>query len=98
VGLLGSSPIFAEASKHYNAFRLIAVGLSVWTLAAAGCGFAIGAFPPSLFLPLIAAGCGFALGAFPPSPFLPLSAVGLSVGTLAAALPSVRSLPPPSFF
>ena len=42
VGLLVSSPIFAEASKHHNAFRLIAVGLGIWTLAAAGCGLAWG--------------------------------------------------------
>lgn len=33
VGLLVSSPVFAEASKHYNAFRLIGTGLGVWTLA-----------------------------------------------------------------
>lgn len=43
VGLLVSSPIFAEASKHVNAFRLIALGLAVWTLATAGCGLAVGA-------------------------------------------------------
>ena len=51
VGLLVSSPIFAEASKHVNAFRLIALGLAVWTLATAGCGLAIGAHsarPPAL--------------------------------------------------
>ncbi len=29
VGLLVSSPIFAEASKHHNAFRLIGLGLAV---------------------------------------------------------------------
>jgi MFS family permease len=38
-----SSPIFAEASKHVNAFRLIALGLGVWTVATAGCGLSIGA-------------------------------------------------------
>ena len=43
VGLLISSPLFAEASKHCNAFRLIAIGLGVWTLATAGCGVAVGA-------------------------------------------------------
>ena len=43
VGLLICSPLFAEASKHYNAFRLIAIGLGVWTLATAGCGVAVGA-------------------------------------------------------
>ncbi len=42
MGLLASSPVFAEASKHVNAFRLIALGLAVWTLATAGCGLATG--------------------------------------------------------
>ena len=42
VGLLISSPLFAEASKYNNAFRLIAAGLCVWTLAVAGCGLALG--------------------------------------------------------
>ncbi|PSC73072.1 putative sphingolipid transporter spinster-like protein 2 [Micractinium conductrix] len=42
IGLLASSPIFAEASKHHNAFRLIGIGLAVWTVAAAGCGLAPG--------------------------------------------------------
>lgn len=40
VGLLITSPIFAEASKYNNAFRLISLGLSIWTLAVAGCGLA----------------------------------------------------------
>ncbi|XP_039065899.1 probable sphingolipid transporter spinster homolog 2 isoform X2 [Hibiscus syriacus] len=39
VGLLVASPIFASLSKSVNPFRLIGVGLSVWTLATAGCGF-----------------------------------------------------------
>ncbi|XP_021890455.1 probable sphingolipid transporter spinster homolog 2 [Carica papaya] len=38
VGLLVASPIFASLAKSHNPFRLIGVGLSVWTLAAAGCG------------------------------------------------------------
>ncbi|XP_030528314.1 probable sphingolipid transporter spinster homolog 3 isoform X2 [Rhodamnia argentea] len=38
VGLLVASPIFASLAKSINPFRLIGVGLSVWTLAAAGCG------------------------------------------------------------
>ncbi|KAM0938780.1 putative major facilitator superfamily, MFS transporter superfamily [Dioscorea sansibarensis] len=41
VGLLVASPIFAALSKSHNPFRLIGVGLSVWTVAAAGCGFAM---------------------------------------------------------
>lgn len=40
VGLLITSPIFAEASKYNNAFRLISLGLSIWTVAVAGCGLA----------------------------------------------------------
>ena len=36
VGLLVSSPVFAEASKHFNAFRLIGAGLGVWTAAVRG--------------------------------------------------------------
>lgn len=43
VGLLVSSPAFAEASKYFNAFRLIAIGLGVWTAAAVGCALATGA-------------------------------------------------------
>ncbi|KAJ8645487.1 hypothetical protein MRB53_007235 [Persea americana] len=38
VGLLVASPIFASLSKTHNPFRLIGVGLSVWTFAVAGCG------------------------------------------------------------
>ncbi|KAL8195292.1 hypothetical protein R6Q57_025695 [Mikania cordata] len=42
VGLLVASPIFASMAKSINPFRLIAVGLSVWTLSAIGCGISIG--------------------------------------------------------
>ncbi|KAG9134044.1 hypothetical protein Leryth_004747 [Lithospermum erythrorhizon] len=38
VGLLVASPIFASLAKSVNPFRLIGVGLSVWTFAALGCG------------------------------------------------------------
>ncbi|XP_016449359.1 putative sphingolipid transporter spinster homolog 2 isoform X1 [Nicotiana tabacum] len=41
VGLLVASPIFASLSKSVNPFRLIGVGLTVWTLAVAGCGLSI---------------------------------------------------------
>lgn len=41
VGLLVASPIFASLAKSINPFRLIGVGLSVWTFAAAGCGISI---------------------------------------------------------
>ncbi|XP_054804327.1 probable sphingolipid transporter spinster homolog 2 isoform X2 [Prosopis cineraria] len=40
VGLLVASPIFASLAKCVNPFRLIGVGLTVWTLATMGCGFA----------------------------------------------------------
>lgn len=39
VGLLVASPIFASLAKSHNPFRLIGVGLLVWTFATAGCGF-----------------------------------------------------------
>ncbi|KAM5576920.1 putative sphingolipid transporter spinster [Rosa sericea] len=38
VGLLVASPIFASLAKSHNPFRLIGVGLSIWTFATAGCG------------------------------------------------------------
>ncbi|XP_010546360.1 PREDICTED: probable sphingolipid transporter spinster homolog 2 [Tarenaya hassleriana] len=38
VGLLVASPIFASLAKSVNPFRLIGVGLSVWTFAVIGCG------------------------------------------------------------
>ncbi|XP_019165157.1 PREDICTED: probable sphingolipid transporter spinster homolog 2 isoform X4 [Ipomoea nil] len=41
VGLLVASPIFASVAKRVNPFRLIGIGLSVWTVATAGCGFSI---------------------------------------------------------
>ncbi|KAL3382625.1 hypothetical protein AABB24_002241 [Solanum stoloniferum] len=41
VGLLVASPIFASFAKRVNPFRLIGVGLTVWTIAIVGCGFSI---------------------------------------------------------
>ncbi|XP_062101004.1 probable sphingolipid transporter spinster homolog 2 [Humulus lupulus] len=41
VGLLIASPIFASLAKSHSPFRLIGVGLSVWTFAAVGCGISI---------------------------------------------------------
>ncbi|KAG5546125.1 hypothetical protein RHGRI_018340 [Rhododendron griersonianum] len=41
IGLIVASPIFASLVKSYNPFRLIGVGLTVWTLAIAGSGFPI---------------------------------------------------------
>lgn len=42
VGLLVASPIFASLAKSVNPFRLIGVGLLVWTVAVIGCGFSWG--------------------------------------------------------
>ncbi|XP_012828319.1 PREDICTED: probable sphingolipid transporter spinster homolog 2 isoform X2 [Erythranthe guttata] len=39
VGLLVACPIFASSAKSVNPFRLIGVGLTVWTIAVAFCGF-----------------------------------------------------------
>ncbi|KAL3614412.1 hypothetical protein CASFOL_042486 [Castilleja foliolosa] len=39
VGLLVASPIFASSANSVNPFRLIGIGLSVWTFAVAFCGF-----------------------------------------------------------
>nr|XP_010918401.1 probable sphingolipid transporter spinster homolog 2 [Elaeis guineensis] len=38
VGLLVASPIFATLAKSHNPFRLVGIGLLIWTIAAAGCG------------------------------------------------------------
>lgn len=37
VGLLVASPLFSEAIKHHNAFRLLGAGMGIWTLAVLGC-------------------------------------------------------------
>ena len=41
VGLLVSSPIFAESAKYSKSFRLIGIGLSVWATAVAGCAVSV---------------------------------------------------------
>jgi MFS family permease len=42
VGLLLASPVFSESCKHYNAFRLIGIGMGTWMLATLGCGLSVG--------------------------------------------------------
>lgn len=39
VGLLVASPIFASSANSVNPFRLIGIGMTVWTIAVAFCGF-----------------------------------------------------------
>ncbi|KAI7730409.1 hypothetical protein M8C21_025354 [Ambrosia artemisiifolia] len=41
VGLLLASPVFASLAKTFNPFRLIGLGLSVWTFAAAASAFSV---------------------------------------------------------
>ncbi|KAJ7569221.1 hypothetical protein O6H91_01G067500 [Diphasiastrum complanatum] len=56
VGLLVASPVFAEFSKTYNPFRLIGVGLSVWTVATAGCGLSVDFWSITFFRMLVGVG------------------------------------------
>ncbi|KAH9301498.1 hypothetical protein KI387_013081, partial [Taxus chinensis] len=56
VGLLIASPIFAGLAKIHNPFRLIGVGLSVWTFATAGCGCSFGFWSITFFRMLVGVG------------------------------------------
>ncbi|XP_044509709.1 probable sphingolipid transporter spinster homolog 2 isoform X2 [Mangifera indica] len=56
VGLLVASPIFASLAKRLNPFRLIGVGLSVWTLAVIGCGFSWNFWSITVFRMLVGVG------------------------------------------
>ncbi|KAI0528724.1 hypothetical protein KFK09_001266 [Dendrobium nobile] len=56
VGLLVASPIFAILAKSVNPFRLIGVGLSVWTFATAGCGCAFDFWSITIFRMLVGVG------------------------------------------
>ncbi|ERN14178.1 probable sphingolipid transporter spinster homolog 2 isoform X1 [Amborella trichopoda] len=56
VGLLVASPIFASLAKTLNPFRLIGVGLSVWTVATAGCGFSFNFWSIAIFRMLVGVG------------------------------------------
>lgn len=40
IGLMVSSPVFAEACKYHNAFRLLGIGMGVWTAAVLAAGLA----------------------------------------------------------
>ncbi|KAJ4964785.1 hypothetical protein NE237_016634 [Protea cynaroides] len=56
VGLLIASPIFASMAKSHNPFRLIGVGLSVWTFATVGCGFSFNFWSITVFRMLVGVG------------------------------------------
>jgi MFS family permease len=68
VGLLISSPIFAEAAKHTRAFHLIAIGLSIWAVAVFGSGLSIGFV--SLLICRMAVGVGEASFVSLAAPFI----------------------------
>ncbi|XP_016180227.1 probable sphingolipid transporter spinster homolog 2 [Arachis ipaensis] len=56
VGLLVASPIFASLAKSVNPFRLIGVGLSVWTVATLCCGFSFNFWSISVSRMLVGVG------------------------------------------
>ncbi|KAK9666587.1 hypothetical protein RND81_14G196000 [Saponaria officinalis] len=56
VGLLVASPIFATLTKRVNPFRLIGVGLLVWTDAMVGCGASWDFWSISIFRMLVGVG------------------------------------------
>ncbi|CAJ2648855.1 unnamed protein product [Trifolium pratense] len=56
VGLLVACPIFASLAKSINPFRLIGVGLSVWTLATLFCGFSFNFWSISVCRMLVGVG------------------------------------------
>ncbi|KAJ0265196.1 hypothetical protein HA466_0015330 [Hirschfeldia incana] len=55
-GLLVASPIFAALSRRFTPFKLIGVGLTVWTLAAAGCGFSYNIWMIAVFRMFVGVG------------------------------------------
>jgi len=66
-------------TRYANAFRLIGIGLSVWTLAVAGCGLALGFW--TLVLCRMLVGVGEASFVALASPFIgvPLSLTGVLI-------------------
>ncbi|CAN6543903.1 unnamed protein product [Malus baccata var. baccata] len=56
VGLLIASPIFASLAKSVSPFRLIGVGLSVWTFAIVGCACSLGFWSITIFRMLVGVG------------------------------------------
>ncbi|KAG9130588.1 hypothetical protein Leryth_011845 [Lithospermum erythrorhizon] len=56
VGLLVASPIFAFLAKRVNPFRLVGVGLSVWTIAALCCGLSFNFLSISICRMLVGVG------------------------------------------
>ncbi|KAB2634832.1 sphingolipid transporter spinster-like protein 2 [Pyrus ussuriensis x Pyrus communis] len=56
VGLLIASPVFASLAKSVSPFRLIGVGLSVWTFAIVGCACSLGFWSITIFRMLVGVG------------------------------------------
>lgn len=68
VGLMASSPVFAELAKRRSALRLMAAGLGIWSVAVAATGAAVGL--RSLLLARAAVGAGEASFVSLASPFI----------------------------
>lgn len=56
VGLLVASPVFAHATKQFNALRLMGIGLGIWMAATLGCALSIGFWSILLFRMLVGVG------------------------------------------
>ncbi|KAK9812393.1 hypothetical protein WJX73_007088 [Symbiochloris irregularis] len=94
LGLLIASPLFAKASEHFSGLRLIACGLGIWALAAAGCGLSIGFY--SLLLCRMVVGVGEASFVALAAPFIDDSAPQASktrwLATFYVCIPSGYAL------
>ncbi|AES63586.2 sphingolipid transporter spinster-like protein, putative [Medicago truncatula] len=66
VGLLVASPIFASLAQSVNPFRLVGVGLSVWTLATFFCGFSFNFWSISVGRMLVGVGEASFISLAPP--------------------------------
>ena len=76
-------------SRYANAFRLIGIGLSAWTLAVAGCGLALGFWTLALCRMLV--GVGEASFVALASPFIGVSIAVTLGGECALSVSVVRA-------
>ncbi|EPS70104.1 major facilitator protein, partial [Genlisea aurea] len=90
VGLLVSSPIFASLAKGVNPFRLIGIGLTIWTLSVAFCGLSFNFWSIALCRMLV--GIGEASFASLAAPFIddnaPISQRTAWLGLFYMCIPS----------
>lgn len=94
VGLLISSPIFAEAAKHAGGFRLIGVGLAIWSAATLGSALSPGFM--TLVISRMAVGVGEASFVSLAAPFIddnaPAAAKTRWLATFFLCIPSGYAL------